>query len=210
MTNFFARQGAAFRNDLSRSIGALVGIAQGLICDSHLSDSEVQFLNDWLNKNENIANVWPGDVLHARIRSVLADGQITETERDYLLEILRKLVGGRLEELGEAAHVSELMFDVVDSVHFEGCTFCLTGDFVFAPRAVCAEAIHRRGGNVSSSVTKKVNYVVVGGLGSAEWKHGSFGTKIEKAMDLRREGVQLMIVHEDPWANALSQAPTLR
>lgn len=210
MTNFFARQGTAFRNDLNRSIGALVGIAQGLVCDSHLNDSEVRFLNDWLNKNESIANTWPGDVLHARVRGVLADARVTEDEREYLLQTLQKLIGGTLEELGESTHVSELMFDVVESVTFNGSTFCLTGDFVFAPRAVCADAIERRGGNISSSVTKKVNYLVVGGLGSPEWKHGSFGTKIERAMDLRHDGVPLLIVHEDPWANALSQAPTVR
>lgn len=207
MTNFFARQGVAFRNDLHRSAGALLGIAQGLICDAHLNDSEIHFLNDWLNKNENIANTWPGDVLHARVRTVLADGRVSEAERDYLLETLRKLIGGTLEDLGEAAHVSELMFDMVESIRFNGATFCLTGDFVFAPRSVCADAIERRGGSVSSSVTRKVNYVVVGGLGSSEWKHGSFGTKIEKAMDLKRDGVPLLIVHEDPWANALAQAP---
>lgn len=208
MTNFFARQGAAFRNDLNRSVGALLGIAQGLICDGHLNDGEIHFLNEWLSENENIANTWPGDVLHARVRSVLADGRVSEAERSYLLETLQKLIGGTLEELGEATHVSELMFDVVDSVSFNGSTFCLTGDFVFAPRAVCAEAIECRGGSVSSSVTKKVKYVVVGGLGSSEWKHGSFGTKIEKAMELKRDGVPLLIVHEDPWANSLSQAPT--
>lgn len=208
MTNFFARQGMAFRNDLNRSLGALVGIAQGLVCDSHLNDSEIHFLNDWLNNNENIAHTWPGDVLHARVRTVLADGVVTAEERVYLLETLRKLIGGSLEELGESTHVSELMFDIVESIPFSGSTFCLTGDFVFAPRTICADAIERRGGSVSSSVTKKVNFLVVGGLGSTEWKHGSFGTKIEKAMDLRSDGVPLLIVHEDRWANALTQAPT--
>lgn len=204
MSNFFARQAVTFRNDLNRSIGALVGIAQGLVCDRHLNNQEIQFLKDWLGANENIANTWPGDVVHARVRSVLDDGVVTDEERSYLLETLQKLVGGTLEELSETTHVSALAFDPIESVQFAGRTFCLTGDFVFAPRSTCAEAIERRGGSVASSVSKKVHYLVVGGLGSPEWKHGSFGTKIEKAMALKREGTPLLVVHEDLWANSLS------
>lgn len=204
MSNFFTRQSAAFQNDMRRSMGALLGIAQGLICDRHLNDDEVRFLNAWLEENENIALVWPGDVVHARVREALQDGVITDDERAHLLDTLQRLVGGTLEELDEAAHVSQLMFDAEPNVLFEGRAFCLTGDFVFAPRATCAAAIERRGGRVASGVSHKLHYLVVGGLGSSEWKHGSFGTKVEKAMALRREGAQLKVVHEDAWAQALS------
>ena len=207
MSNFFARQNVTFKNDLNRSLGALVGIAQGLICDAHLNDSEITFLNSWLNGNENVSLSWPGDVIHARVKDVLADGVVTGEERKYLLETLQKLIGGTLEELQQTTHVSELMLDNVPSVNFAGNTFCLTGEFVFAPRSHCAEAIERRGGKVATAVSKKLNYLVIGGLGSPEWKHGSFGTKVEKAMALKREGAALLVVHEDHWANSLSSNP---
>lgn len=208
MANFFTRQSAAFRNDLNRSLGALVGIAQGLVCDRQLNDREIVFLSDWLTANESLALSWPGDVVHARIKAVLADGVVTEKERAYLLDTLHKVIGGTLDELDATSHVSELMFDETPVVEFAGRVFCLTGDFVFAPRAVCAEAIERRGGLVTPGVSKKLHYLIVGGLGSPEWKHGSFGTKIEKAMELKREGVNLIVVHEDRWANALSSYST--
>lgn len=38
-------------------------------------------------------------------------------------------------------------------------------------------------------------------MGSPEWKYGSFGTKIEKAVSYRDGGLPLRIVHEDTWAN---------
>lgn len=207
MSNFFVRQNVTFKNDLNRSLGALVGIAQGLVCDAHLNDSEITFLNSWLNENENISMAWPGDVVHARVKNVLADGVVSDDERKYLLETLQKLIGGTLEELQQTTHVSELMLDDVPSVNFAGYTFCLTGEFVFAPRSLCAEAIERRGGKVATAVSKKLNYLVVGGLGSPEWKHGSFGTKVEKAMALKRAGASLLVVHEDRWANSLSSNP---
>ena len=96
MSNFFARQNVTFKNDLNRSLGALVGIAQGLICDAQLNDSEITFLNSWLSENENISLSWPGDVVHARVKDVLADGVVTDDERKYLLESLQKLIGGKL------------------------------------------------------------------------------------------------------------------
>lgn len=203
MSNFFVRQSAAYRNDLNRSAAALIGIAQGILCDAHLNDDEVRFLDTWLNQNSAIATVWPGSVIHARVRNVLADAVVTSEEREHLVELLQQLVGGTLETLAESRHVIDLAFDHGASVAIPSSTFCLTGDFVFATRAHCESVIESRGGIVSKSVTKKVAYVVVGGLGSAEWKHGSFGTKIEKAVAYRDSGLPIRIVHEDQWASAL-------
>lgn len=203
MSNFFTRQSAAYRNDLNRSAGALVGIAQGLLCDGHLNDDEIRFLRRWLDQNGAIATAWPGDAIFARVKDIMADGFIAEDERLYLTEMLQRLIGGFADELAEATHVTELALDRTVTVLIPDATFCLTGDFVFASRSHCESAIQRRGGLTSKGVTKKVNYVVVGGLGSQEWKHGSFGTKIEKAIEYKRQGVPIMIVHEDQWASAL-------
>lgn len=203
MSNFFTRQHAGFQNDLRRSLGALLGIATGLICDQHLSDSEVAFLNDWLTNNELLANAWPGDILHARVKATLADGVVTDEERAHLVETLQTLIGGRLEDLAENTHVTGLAFDPVERIHFAGLNFCLTGEFAFAPRNRCGAEIEKRGGAVGNAITKKLHYLVVGSLGSQEWKNGSFGTKIEKAMAYKRDGIPILIVTEDTWANSL-------
>lgn len=203
MTDSFPRRLGAERNELTRSMGALLGIAQGLLCDGQISDQEIAFLHDWLVSNDAIAAQWPGDALLARVRQVLADGQITAEEREHLAVTLQQLIGGSPEELAGARHVTELALDRDAAVEFAGAVFCLTGDFVFAPRKHCEAAISSRGGIVSGSVTRKLNYLVVGGLGSKEWKHGSFGTKVEKAIEFRRAGQRLFIVHEDQWAAVL-------
>lgn len=207
MSNFFARQSAAFHNEVLASISDLMGIAKGLICDESLNDREIHFLNDWLAKHENISLLWPGSVLHPRLKAVLADGVVTEDERTYLTETLQKLIGGTLEELSEQCHVTELAFDSVEQITFPNTRFCLTGNFVFAKKNLCHEAIARRGGLVAETVSRKVAYLVVGGMGSPEWKHGSFGTKVESAMKLKSEGANLRIIKEDHWASALSTCP---
>lgn len=195
--NFFQRQAAAFNNDMARSCGALLGIAQGVLADGELRDSEVMFLRDWLSNNENLAAGWPGNVLLAKVNAALLDGVISPAEREHLIEVLQQLVGGTLAELAAAAHVSNLALEVDVPVRIAGSVFCLTGDFVYGPRNVCERLLNDKGAMVSRSVSKRVAYVVMGGLGSAEWKHGSFGTKVEHAMRLKASGCGLHIIHED-------------
>lgn len=203
MSNLYTRQFASFMNEMRQSCGALVGIVQGILADGELRDAEIRFLNDWLAKTENVALTWPGSAIYAKVSEVLADGRITAEERDHLLAVLQQLVGGKAEELAEPRHVSELPLDQLTEIDVPERIFCFTGDFVFGPRSTCEAAVSRRGGQVSNSVTKKLHYLVVGGMGSPEWKHGSFGTKIVKAIEYRHSGAPVRIVHEDVWASSL-------
>lgn len=203
MANYFARQAAAYENEFKQSLGVLVGIATGLLADRQLVDLEVRFLSEWLESHDEISHSWPGDVVYARIKAIGADGIITEPERVHLVDTLRALIGGTLEGLAASTHVTGLAFDDVGRVVFPGATFCLTGNFVYAPREVCTTETEKRGGQVKNSVTKKLQYLIVGGLGSPEWKHGSFGTKIEQAIRYKREGLPILVVHEDQWASSL-------
>ena len=201
--NHFARQAVAMRNELRQSCGALLGIVQGFLADGELQDREILFLRDWLRNNSAISSCWPGNVLAGKIISALEDGRISDGARVHLIEVLRQLVGGHLDDLAQQTHVSELALDVVESVTIADRTFCLTGDFCFGKRSSCEDAIERKGGRVAGNVSKKLHYLVVGGLGSPEWKHGSFGTKIERAQELKAQGVTLLVVHEDAWATAM-------
>lgn len=202
--NLYQRQAMSFNNELRRSCGALIGIIQGMLSDGHLNDREVAFLHDWLLANQTAADTFPGNALLPQIQAIVSDGTITDSERSHLSHVLQQIVGGTLQDLAESTHVCELALDAVPVVDFAGRRFCLTGEFVFGPREVCAAAIERRGGEVIPGITKKLNYLVVGGLGSQEWKHGSFGTKIEKALQYRADGVPLLLVHEDTWAGSLT------
>lgn len=209
MTEYWGRRGSAERNQLSQSCSELLGIAEGLLADERLCDSEIRFLARWLDKHGPVSCEWPGDVLHARVKAVLADGVVTDDERAFLVDTLKQIVGGTIERMVEQSKVNGLSFDRPASMKIHAALFCFTGEFVFAPRAECESAVTIRGGSVQRNVTQKLTYLVVGGLGSDEWKHGSFGTKISKAIDYQRRGHPLLIVHEDAWANALREHPTL-
>jgi NAD-dependent DNA ligase len=204
--SLYTRQAAAFRSEMKQTCAALVGIVQGVLADGELHDREIQFLDEWLTKAESVSLLWPGTVIHAQVKHILADGLVTPEERAHLIATLNALIGGALDQLAETPRVTTLAFyeDVV--IEHRERLFCFTGDFAFGPRSICERAVIARGGSVAN-VTKKLHYLVIGGLGSAEWKHGSFGTKIEKAMELKQKGLDLKIVPEDAWAMALGATP---
>ncbi|MFO1494068.1 MAG: BRCT domain-containing protein [Lysobacterales bacterium] len=168
-----------------------------------MNNSEIDFLRDWLQNNEAVTCCWPGSVIKSRVEAALEDGVVTDAERQHLVDTLQQLVGGTLKQLAESTHVTQLIDYETPDIVFDGATFCLTGDFVYAPRAICARHTEEKGGLVKGSVSKALNYLVVGGLGSPEWKHGSFGTKIEAAMKLKPMTPNLKIIHEDHWSVAL-------
>ena len=47
-------------------------------------------------------------------------------------------------------------------------------------------------------------YLLVGTVGSEEWLHSTHGTKIIRAVELKREGRPLAIVSERPWTATLA------
>lgn len=202
----FPRIIAGDRNRLVQGCGTLMGMAAGLMADRRLNDEEVRFLGDWLKDNEELSAVWPGDILYERVKSVLADEVISESERQHLVDTLAKICGGSLERLGERGAVNQLAFDEPPEVRHQGFAFCVTGEFVYGPRERVVSTITSRGGVVQGAITKKLNYLVVGLRGSEEWKHGSYGTKMEKAIAYKRDGVPIIILREDTWSSALKAA----
>jgi NAD-dependent DNA ligase len=203
MSNDWGRDAKRYQNEFRQSAAQLVGIAAGLVADRILTDGEIQFLHGWLEAHDEVSVAWPGNIILARVHAVLEDGIITDAERAYLIATLDDLIGAPNGRPAAAQLVTQLAFDEPAKVEINGNAFCLTGDFVYAPRPVCFQAIESRGGIVKKDVSRQIDYLVVGGLGSPEWKHGSYGTKIDRAMEIKGRGGRPFIIREDLWAAAL-------
>lgn len=93
-------------------------------------------------------------------------------------------------------------------VIFKGACFCLTGKFAYGPRKVCEAEVVQRGGITKSDVSNLVDYLVIGNFCSDQWRHTTYGRKIEAAIisleQMKRQvGEQIAIIHEDHWAQYL-------
>lgn len=182
----------------------LLGLARGLTADSQLNDKEIKTLHRWLKKAWPLHSRWPANILIPRLREVLADGVVTETERTDLLALLDELNGGSMLETGVATGMTiGLPFDAAVRVDFNGHKFCPTGKFIYGPRAKVERAIIERGGSVSVTPTVKTNYLIVGSLASRDWAMTSYGRKIEAAMTLKGSGSNIVIVSEEIFVSSL-------
>lgn len=188
---------------LRRSFESLLGIAAGLVADGALNDREIHFLSTWLSENEALSDTWPGAVVLKRVREVLADGVITDDERQYLLDTLTQLVGGDFSTDGAMPTTSsQLPLDHSAVLRVPDASFCFTGKFLFGTRASCERAVESRGGRVAT-IQRTLDYLVIGELSSRDWKYSAFGTKIETAMRLKADGNPLHIISEAQWVAAL-------
>lgn len=205
MKDDFSVVGATESRLLRRSCESLIGICSGLVADGDLNDKEIIFLSTWLAENESIARTWPGEVVFAKIREVLADGIVSPEERAYLVNILEQLAGGSFAETGAVGFSSNgLPTDDSVEVEIPGRLFCFTGQFLFGTRASCEKAISARGGSAASNITQKTHYLVIGELASRSWKNTSHGTEIESAVGLQAQGVPICIISEAYWVRKLS------
>lgn len=187
---------------IDRSVHELLGLIKGIIADRHVTADETQLLRSWMIANPEAASAWPGNVLAERITRIYADGRADEDEREDLRLLLDDIVGGATQEAGNPATRLPLD-DPPPPLRYNGSVYVFTGRFFSGTRQWCEDKVESRGAVSSSSVTRRTNYLVIGELGSRDWKHTSFGRKIQKAVEVRSDGHPLAIIAENHWADSL-------
>lgn len=187
---------------IDRSVHELLGLAKGIVADGRVSTDETQLLRTWMAVNAEAASAWPGNVLADRLDRIFADGHADETEREDLRRLLEDLAGGGTEEAGNPTTRLPLD-DPPPALEFDGSVYVFTGRFFSGTPRWCEYRVEAQGATCSSSVTRRTNYLVIGELGSRDWKHTSFGRKVQKAVEVRSDGYPLAIVAEDHWAARL-------
>jgi len=93
------------------------------------------------------------------------------------------------------------------AILFPERTFCFTGKLADLKRSQAAEAVRARRGFSVDVVNVSLDYLVIGSIPSTGWKHGSYGTKIDKALELTSGGSRLALVPEDVFVRALVLTP---
>lgn len=192
-----------------RGLDELIGLCKGVMADGRLSESDAQLLLSWLNTNWSVHDVWPANILVARFEQILADGVMDQAELRDLEETIKEMIGGTPVYGYQGMMATRLpLCKPQPPIVFESREFCMTGKFVFGSRQTCEAAVQKRGGRCSSTVRGNTNYLVIGAIGSRDWKHSTHGTKIEKAIeyrDHRRTGIG--IIAEEHWTAFLEGAP---
>jgi hypothetical protein len=192
-------------NALTADMQRLCGTLDGIIADRQINETEISYLRNWMDSREHLCGYWPFDEVASVIHHVLADSVITKDEHDGLMAFFREFVSehdSRTIDFKEDFNLFMVsgICAVAPTLMFPDRTFCFTGKSKRAPRSQIAKLVEERGGYFADNVTQKTSYLVVGADGNPCWAFSCYGRKIETAVQLRKKGIPIVIVHEvDFW-----------
>lgn len=188
-----------------RSVDELIGLCRGVLSDGLILEAEAQYLLAWLESNRAAALTWPGNVIYQRVAAMLEDGELDPDEQAELLDLLNETTGKGipLPEIAASYATALPLCDPPPPITHDGRVFVLTGKFVHGSRTECERIVRALGGQPKSNVTKDLDYLVIGAIGSRDWLHSTHGRKIEAAVELRRSGRPVCIVSEQHWTKFL-------
>lgn len=188
-----------FDHQASRAIQEFIGIAGSIVYDGQLTDAELDYLTEWLYRQGPYLEQFPLSDLKNIIIEIQSDGIVTELERKKLLDFLFTI-----SPTNEDPVVSGI-FTVDPSILFANQSFLFTGDMLFSPRNKAENLVIDKGGIIAKGCTQKLNYLVVGSMGSEFYKYGKFGTKVTKALEYNRTGkANINIIQEKDFVKAVN------
>lgn len=198
----------SYFNEATGDMQKLHAILAAVAADSIISVEELKGISKWLDSHQHLKDCWPYDEIESLILGVLKDKTIDSEEHKMLLEFFSEFVAIMdnktiVNPIVEAEKNIGGLCSVCPEINFPEAVFCVTGESFRYKRADFEEVVKSLGGQVASSVTKKVNYLIVGGEGNQNWAYSCYGRKVEQAVKLRKGGHKIIIVHENDFHDAV-------
>jgi hypothetical protein len=187
---------------LTTDLQTLQGICHGILADGIINEKEVRDLEAWLEKNTHLSTYYPYDEIRSLILSIVSDGKIEEEEIVILKAYLNQFVNIENQEIAKQIDAETADINISGhctsdpNIDFDGKTFCVTGVLKSGARAELENLISDLGGIPTKTVTKKTDYLIVGDNGNQSWAFACYGRKVEKALEMRKVGHQICLVHE--------------
>lgn len=190
-------------------IQRLHALMAGITADGVVTEAELRGLSGWLADHDQLRTCWPYDEVGSLVTTVLADGRIDASEQALLQNFFSEFVAVTdnrtivSPKVVEGASLVGLCA-VCPEVSFDGMKFCFTGASSKYSRAEFTDLVTRLGGDVVGSVSASLNYLVIGADGNPCWAYACYGRKVEKAVELRRQGARILLVHEHDFHDAVA------
>jgi hypothetical protein len=181
-------------------LNEFLGLISGIVADDQINADEFSYLHEWLNKHIDLVDDATVRSVATKMVEFSALKQATPSDEEALLSFLKQTAGIRFLETGAAdAHPMDHIADSIESMDHERAAMCFTGVFNTGTRKEVEAIAIKLGATPRKDPSKSIHYVVIGSQVSPDWKHTSFGRKIQKAIELRDVGHPLIILTEQEW-----------
>lgn len=192
-------------DNMDALVNMLLGFLQGISADNNIAEQEVIALSSLLLKHRDLLASWPGSLLFNRLNDILADGEITEDEREDLLELVKQISGQRFTESGLATGMATEFFADGELMSINGKTVCFTGKFLSDTRHNLELQAKILGASPVKGITTHLDVLIIGSLASRDWMFTSHGRKIEAAIKAKDKGQDIQIINEEDWVRIASE-----
>lgn len=200
-----------FFDILTADIQQLHGIMHGIIADNQITEEEVIGLRTWLYDNEHLTGRYPYDELSTLLMEILKDGIVTPEESNRLKCFFSEFVRPEEAYVIDIDEINELKKYITiggicatcPTIEFQERTFCFTGASSKTTRNGFENIVTSLGGTFKNNVSSKTHYLVIGNEGNPCWAYSCYGRKVEAAVELRKDGHGLVIVHENDFWDAV-------
>lgn len=199
-----------FYDQTTSDLQRLHAILGGIIADTRISEEELRGLADWMEDHDHLRSCWPFDEVGSLITSVLKDKRIDDEEHALLHAFFSEFIALADDRTLTSPLVQRENQEIVGlcavcpEISFDGKHFVFTGASARFKRPQFAETITSLGGRLAANMSKKVDYLVIGSEGNPCWAYACYGRKVEQAIELRKAGARLLIVHEHDFHDAVA------
>lgn len=194
-----------YYNVITSDLQRLQGIFHGILADNTITDKEIYALDQWLEENEHLIGYYPYDEIKSLITCILADNIIADEEKQTLKVFFSEFIENydtsnidfkEIERLKSESSISAVC-TIDPRMEFDGKTFCFTGKSEKSSRKEISEIVESLQGIFSNSISKNTDYLVYGNAGNPCWAFSCYGRKVERAVQLRKDGHHIQIIHEN-------------
>lgn len=190
-------------DQIRSGIQLLLGTLAGIAANGVVKPLELDHLSQWLDDWSHLKGLWPFDECEAVVTTILARKQLNDEAAELIALAKSFPVAGMVD--GEAPPLLIQGVCAVDpDVVFPQRAFVFTGDSNKATRQELHGHVESRGGIAHANVRKDSHYLVVCADGSPCWSFSCYGRKVEKALEHRKAGQPLVIVHERDFWDAIA------
>jgi hypothetical protein len=191
---------------VTQDIQHLQPVLSTIASDGTVTEAEIEQLATWLSEREHLRQCWPYEEMDNLLTTTMQNQCIDPEEQKSLLEFCSSFTSS--DQDFETPHVTARMlfdiFAVSPVISFDDYIFCFTGESKRASREEMKRLAQDRGAKIVEAVSPELDYLVVGVNGNPCWAYCSYGRKIAQAIQLRRQGSRLLIVHESDFFAALA------
>jgi hypothetical protein len=199
---------------ITHDIQQLHGIMHGIMADGRITLDEAKGLQEWITEHADLKGTYPYDELDSLLTSILNDGQIDVEEQQVLASFFEDFIeysfakkirteGQRVKGSLPKSFTVPGICSMCPDIAFDGRVFTFTGTSTKATRKQIADQITELGAAFSPNVSSETHYLVVGAGGNPCWAFSCYGRKVEKAVESRKSGNSILIVHESDFWDAV-------